>query len=131
MPPFPARSLPRHCPWLALQALPPRRDARRCPLVHLFLRKDRSTWRLSDEFPATLQPRRIREFLLVARGVMAAAFLEDMRQSFAGLTGGSFGLQRVSRPALVTTDTELMAMAAPASAGVNNPNAASGMPITL
>jgi hypothetical protein len=41
------------------------------------------------------------------------------------------GFQRFSNKALLITLTELSAIAAPATTGFKNPNAASGMPATL
>src|SRR4051812_22441944 len=41
------------------------------------------------------------------------------------------GLNRRNRSALLTTETELIAIAAPAITGLSNPTAASGMPSTL
>jgi hypothetical protein len=42
-----------------------------------------------------------------------------------------FGVHDLSISELATTLTELMAMAAPAMAGLNRPLAASGIPMTL
>ena len=49
----------------------------------------------------------------------------------AGASPDAQGFQRRSSSALLTTETELSAMAAPASIGLSMPKAASGMPITL
>ena len=44
---------------------------------------------------------------------------------------GSIGCQRLSNSALLTTETELIAIAAPAMTGLSIPITASGMPSTL
>ncbi len=47
------------------------------------------------------------------------------------LQGYHSGLKRLIRSALDTTDTELKAMAVPATTGLKNPMAATGMPMVL
>lgn len=56
---------------------------------------------------------------------------DDRPPVHARSTGHARGFHRVSVSALVTTVTELSAIAAPASAGVRWPVAASGTPTTL
>lgn len=55
----------------------------------------------------------------------------DLMKSLEGLVFFCYRANRLRRSELVTTSTELAAMAAPAIIGFSSPNAATGMPMAL